>query len=73
MTLNDPARLTWAVYCMPTLARPLEPAEILVDFEQIAGVENQTLRVFVGKLSDVHLIGPHNDLGDRFDSLRSPG
>lgn len=34
------------------------PAGILVDFEQIAGIEYQALRIFIGKLSDIGLIGP---------------
>ena len=49
------------------------PSRILVDFKQIAGVEDQALRVFIGKLSDAHLIGPQDELSDRLDGLRPPG
>jgi hypothetical protein len=48
------------------------PAGILVDLEQTAGIEYQALRIFVGKLSDIALIGSQHNLCDRFDGLRAP-
>ena len=49
------------------------PAGEFVDLEQIRIVENQALRVFVGKRADAGFIGPQDELRDRLDRLRAPG
>ena len=45
----------------------------LVDAEQIAGVEDQALRVFVGQLAGLGLVRTDDDLRDRLDRRGAPG
>ena len=47
-------------------------AREFIDAEQVAGVENQTLGVFVGKLARIGFIGTNDDLRDRLDSRGAP-
>ena len=76
MTLNEPARLTWAVYCMPAFTRlppstRSQPENLSIE-NRFDVVEDQALRVLVRKLADVGFVRTQDQLRDRLDRLRAP-